>query len=247
MSVSIRLSKAFSQALAAGSLALTLSAAPGALTGGIPPKDYVTGRFAPSNHPSLFARVPQERASGGRSLWLRRDTLEAFSRMATEATRDGMILSVVSGFRSFDDQKRIWETKYRQTFTVSHPDPRERAQYILEYSSMPGSSRHHWGSDLDLNSVENAYWASPEGKRIYEWLRRNGPRFGFYQVYTAGRKAGYREEKWHFTYLPAGKPLLTLFLEIMMERDLTGFAGSEFVPALRIITDYVAGVNPEVK
>ncbi|MBN8215216.1 MAG: M15 family metallopeptidase [Spirochaetes bacterium] len=222
-------------------------AAPDSLTGSIPPKDYLSGRFVPSEHPELFARVPEARSMGGRTLWLRRDALEAFSRMATEATRDGLTLVVVSGFRSFDDQKRIWENKFRQLFTVSHPDARERAQYILQYSSMPGTSRHHWGSDLDVNSVELAYWAKPEGQRLYGWLQRNGPRFGFYQAYSAGRKTGYREEKWHYTWLPAGKPLLARYLDCMVERDIHGFAGSEFAEALRIIPDYVAGVNPAVK
>ncbi|MFM9004881.1 MAG: D-alanyl-D-alanine carboxypeptidase family protein [Flavobacteriales bacterium] len=40
----------------------------------------------------------------------------------------------------------------------------------MKFSSMPGTSRHHWGTDIDLNSVEPSYFLSGKGLLIYQWL-----------------------------------------------------------------------------
>ncbi len=64
---------------------------------------------------------------------------------------------------------------------------------------MPGA-RHHWGTDFDLNALNNAYFNTKDGKRIYDWLTQHAAEFGFCQPYTAkggpdGRPIGYEEEK----------------------------------------------------
>ena len=43
---------------------------------------------------------------------------------------------------------------------------------IMKYSSMPSTSRHHWGTDIDLNSLENSYFEKGEGKKYsIGWLQ----------------------------------------------------------------------------
>ena len=80
------------------------------------------------------------------------------------------------------------------------PEPVERARMILTYSSMPGTSRHHWGTDMDLNKDNNGYFATGEGLKVYEWLQAHAHEYGFCQPYTPkgpNRPEGYNEEKWH--------------------------------------------------
>ncbi len=87
----------------------------------------------------------------------------------------------------------------------------EKQREILQASSAPGISRHHWGSDADLFSAEPVDWRRG-GKFAdeYSWLQRNAATFGFLQSFTAGSQAagGYIEERWHWSYYPVAQALL---------------------------------------
>jgi D-alanyl-D-alanine carboxypeptidase len=218
--------------------------------------DYLTGKVDPANDPS-FARIP-EQYLGGTRVWGHKDAVAAFVRMAEAAAVNGYELKVVSAFRSFDDQKQIWEDKWSgktlvggKKLSQSTPDPKARALKILEFSSMPGTSRHHWGTDFDLNSLENSYFTNNrDGRRIYDWLVNHAANYGFCQVYTSkkgegARPTGYEEEKWHWSYRPVAAWYLKQYpIDVGYER-LTGFLGAETAQAIDVIPNYVQGISPE--
>ena len=112
--------------------------------------------------------------------------------MAQAARQEGIALRIISATRNFAAQQRIWEAKWRgrrkvngQVLNIMVPNPTQRALKILEYSSMPGTSRHHWGTDIDLNALTNAYFTSGERvKKVYDWLQAHAAEYGFCQVYT---------------------------------------------------------------
>ena len=87
---------------------------------------------------------------------------------------------------------------------------------ILQASSAPGISRHHWGADFDLFSVEPSEWiTSGPGKNFadeYVWLQRNAASYGFIQSFTATSvptgSLGYMLEQWHWSYYPVSQALL---------------------------------------
>jgi LAS superfamily LD-carboxypeptidase LdcB len=109
---------------------------------------------------------------------------------------------------------------------------------------MPGTSRHHWGTDIDLNNLNNEYFESGEGLKIYQWLTAHAHRFGFCQPYTSktGGRTGYEEEKWHWSYTPLSIPLLEEYKKTITLSDLTGFMGSGAAVKLDVIKNYVDGV-----
>lgn len=110
---------------------------------------------------------------------------------------------------------------------------------------MPGSSRHHWGTDIDLNSLENNYFLSGEGKRIYMWLSSHAKDYGFAQVYTNPEptlRPGYAEEKWHWSYLPLANNYLKQYNALITHSMITGFHGAELNQQLQIIENYVNGI-----
>lgn len=199
-------------------------------------KADLMGMFEASSH-SGFKRVPEKYASHG-AHYLRNEVVDAYVRMAKKAQADGINLQVVSAFRSYYRQKTIWNnkfTRFRGTYL-------ERAQKILEYSSMPGTSRHHWGTDFDLNSVEPAYFETPTGKAIYKWLVENAHDFGFvqpYKEYNSWRDAGYKEEKWHWSYAPTAERLLRAYRFAIQPEDIQGFPGSELARELDVIERFV--------
>jgi len=101
-----------------------------------------------------------------------------------------------------------------RTAWLAEPSAR-RLGIILQYSAIPGASRHHWGTDVDFNSTTNAHWAPSPGSRrpagrlhsLGQWLEQNGPRVGFFRTYTTGRTGGHAPEPWHYSYEPIARPL----------------------------------------
>lgn len=201
-------------------------------------KKDLMGKFNPSNHDD-FISVPQRYAS--KSMYLRKETLEAFKRMSKAAAEDGVDLIIVSGTRNRSRQLEIWNEKWNR-FRGSDV---ERAEEILLYSSMPGTSRHHWGTDIDINSVDPDYFKSGRGAKEYDWLSEHAIRFGFFQPYTAKdekRKEGYREEKWHWSYYPVSNQLLKAYKRMISYDDIKGFPGSGVAEDIRVLDRFVMGI-----
>lgn len=219
---------------------------------------YLIGDIDPASDP-MFARIP-EKYLGGSRVWGHKDAVESFVRMAEDAASNGYKLKIVSAFRSFNDQKKIWEDKWTgrtlvggKKLSTSLPDPKARALKILEFSSMPGTSRHHWGTDFDINALDNNYFNNTrEGKRVYDWLTQHASTYGFCQVYTkkgeeTGRTTGYEEEKWHWSYRPVADWYLKQYpIDVGYER-LTGFEGAATAKDINVIASYVQGIDPECK
>lgn len=99
----------------------------------------------------------------------------------------------------------------------------ERAAEILKTFAAPGTSRHHWGTEIDLNSLTPREWEQSPLQETYTWLVNNAHRFGFYQPYTArptrGNR-GYTEEKWHWSYMPIAQPLLSEYQRLLFDPDV---------------------------
>ncbi|MEM9835523.1 MAG: M15 family metallopeptidase [Bacteroidota bacterium] len=214
---------------------------------------YVTGKFTPKDHPDMVL-VPAELTDGDGSYHMHRAALESFKRMHAAAKADGVSLSIVSAFRNFTRQKAIWEAKWNGKRLLEgkdkadevYPDPAKRALAILRYSSMPSTSRHHWGTDIDINRLNNEYFASGTGKNVYDWLTENAATYGFCQTYTPlgkERPNGYQEEKWHWSYLPIAQQLTGFAEQYLSYEHITGFAGAESASSIEVIPKYVLGIN----
>lgn len=154
---------------------------------------------------------------------------QAFLAMREAAADDGIDLRVASAFRDFASQARIWQTKWRgeRTLYDAAGQPLDHAALdeaglmaaILEWSALPGASRHHWGSEFDV--YDRA--AMPEGYKLMllpaeyapdgvfatlnAWLDRNMARFGFFRPYDTER-GGLHVEPWHLSYAPVSVPAL---------------------------------------
>lgn len=214
--------------------------------------DYVRGKFEPSEHPDFVAIERQYADREG--LYLHKRTYEAFRAMYEAAKADGIDLQIRSATRNFQNQKRIWENKWTgktliengENLAKTTPDAAERALKILRFSSMPSTSRHHWGTDIDLNAFNNAFFAEGEGKKIYDWLQLNAANYGFCQPYTEKNEArpnGYFEEKWHWSYLPISLPLTNYYKTYINNARIEGFMGAEAAGEIQVVEKYVLGVN----
>jgi LAS superfamily LD-carboxypeptidase LdcB len=160
------------------------------------------------------------------------DVVQPFLQLQAEARSAGFDLQVLSGFRGFEEQLSIWNRKATGKRPVLDSDAvpldiatlsdKELAFAILRWSALPGASRHHWGTDLDVYDAA----AKPDGYEIelipgevnpggmfgplHQWLDDRmvaGTAFGFFRPYDRDRN-GVAPERWHLSHAPVSVPYL---------------------------------------
>lgn len=216
-------------------------------------KNYLTGKFDPV-YKKNFVLIPQQYIYGGNNMYLRKEVFLAFVKMQDAAALNNINLKIASATRNFDYQNNIWSKKWNGITLVdgkrlpeSIPSDIERFKKILEYSAAPSTSRHHWGTDIDINGADLAYFDSEKGLKEYNWLVENAIEFGFCQTYNkkgVERKSGYNEEKWHWSYLPIAQELTQKYENLIKTEDIQGFDGDIYVEKLNLIKNYVLDINP---
>lgn len=210
---------------------------------------YCMGQFDPTDD-DRFVTIEDTYANRS-GMRLRKEAYTAYLELYRAAKKDGISLIIKSATRNFDYQKGIWERKWTGKQILSDgtnaadiADLKKRALEILQYSSMPGTSRHHWGTDIDLNAFNNGYFESGEGLKVYNWLTANAPAYGFCQPYTSksNGRTGYNEEKWHWSYMPLSKPLTQFAEQQLKNENITGFLGADTASDIDVVHNYVLGI-----
>ncbi|MFA5778339.1 MAG: M15 family metallopeptidase [Candidatus Paceibacterota bacterium] len=218
-------------------------------------KNYLMGKFDQTQKEN-FILIPSSQATNSEyKMYLRKEALEAFLQMQEAGRKDGIELKIASATRNFGYQKNIWNNKWNGIILVngknlaeSIPNELERFKKILEYSAVPGTSRHHWGTDIDINTATPEYFNTDEGIKVYAWLVKNAPLFDFCQPYTlkgSDRPYGYFEEKWHWSYLPLAKTFTEEYKNLIKEEDISGFLGDKYVLGQDLINKQVLSINPD--
>ena len=162
--------------------------------------------------------------------FLHRDVVAAYLLLVEQAAEEGIALRLASGFRSFDRQLAIWNAKAQgerlvvdcdgKPVAMTELSERDQLFAILRWSALPGASRHHWGSDMDiwdsaavndnyqlqLNPQE--YAAGGPFHACSRWLdelMRRG-KTEFFRPYTQGDNEniidGVGAEPWHLSFRP---------------------------------------------
>ncbi|HNX38348.1 MAG TPA: M15 family metallopeptidase [Candidatus Cloacimonadota bacterium] len=187
------------------------------------------------------------------NLSLRPETYKAFKMMYDAADSAGVSLKLLSGTRSWEKQRSIWENELTNLkYSASKPKA-EKIKLIkdaLEYISLPGSSRHHWGTEIDIFSLNVSDWNKGDGKKAGDWLEKNAAKYGFYQAYTDptidGRK-GFSYEPWHWSYKPLSQKMYQDLIAQVSYQDFKGFTGAELCQDIDLINVYIKGINPALK
>jgi len=205
-------------------------------------ENYLMGKFNPAKH-NAFVKVPA-RYANREGYYLRKSAFEAFKKMHEAARKDGVKLIIRSATRNFDYQKRIWERKWRAQ--KKSRSPVDKALNILKLSSMPRTSRHHWGTEVDLNAFRNDWFNHDQGLKLFRWMEKNAANYGFHRPYTKKdekRSSGYNEEKWHWSYTPLSIPMLRDASMALNNSKITGFLGSETALQIDVVKNYILGVS----
>lgn len=159
------------------------------------------------------------------------DVSRQFCLLQRDARAEGFELIAASSYRSYASQLTIFNAKWRGERLVLDDAgrPLNRESYsdeqwlhrILRFSALPGTSRHHWGTDLDvfdptllpegqtLALTPSEYDDSGYFSALTQWLDRaitSGQSRGFERPYDADR-GGVAIEPWHLSYQPRASQL----------------------------------------
>ncbi|SEL04305.1 D-alanyl-D-alanine carboxypeptidase [Aquimarina amphilecti] len=192
---------------------------------------------------------------------LRKEAHEAFLKMKAKASESGIKIKTVSSYRNYAHQNRIWERKYKK-FTKEGLSPIEAINKIIEYSTIPGTSRHHWGTDIDIVDgnpkqpkgllLEKNFHEEGPFCKFKEWMDINANSFGFFLVYTNKKdRKGFKYEPWHYSYAPLSIPMLKSYKKLNLKNELqsANLLGSDqftidFIQ--KYISENVLDINPKL-
>jgi len=160
---------------------------------------------------------------------LKQETLNAFESFCAEAKKQGFEPKIESGWRSFERQLLIWNEKVLGKRKIldeaGKPISREELsdldcmKAILLWSALPGTSRHEWGTDIDVIdaasvpegyeaelTVEESFGVFGEFHKWLDFQIESGNSFGFRRVFLPGI-GRVQQEPWHLSYVPEAKKI----------------------------------------
>lgn len=209
--------------------------------------------------------VSFEQASGRDDSQIDRDSLEQpvhrlvvdpLRQLKASASAAGFELRIASGYRDYERQLSIWNRKsngqlplldeHGQPLNAAHLSPRDRLYAILRWSALPGGSRHHWGSEVDvydaaavdadyrLQLTEAEYAPGGPFAEFSRWLTEALPAGDFYRPYRPGA-GGVAPEPWHLSYRPLAAACGRAFSDKQL-REL--IAGSDMALKQVLLEDF---------
>ncbi len=206
----------------------------------------------------------------GQKFQCHHEVLIPLAKLIRQSEKDGIPLRVVSSYRSFEQQLAIWNRKYHEDVLLNLRDgtqirsqelsAKDRVDAILHYSAIPGTSRHHWGTDFDLfdaSAIDQGYQVelteqefSAQGPcaNLHHWLEEVMQDYDFFKPYATDL-GGVACEPWHLSYKPIAEPALAEFPKELLRETIeqSDLGGKEFIlPKLEaLLQKYLYRINKE--
>lgn len=124
---------------------------------------------------------------------INKEAMNSYDKMAKEANNQGIKLSIISAYRSYEEQEKIYES-YKK----------ENTNYD-EYSAKPGNSEHQIGLAFDIGGENPSLFLKNEFAYTKEslWLYDNSYKYGFINRYPKGKEQITKKqyEPWHYRYV----------------------------------------------
>lgn len=184
----------------------------------------------------------------GTKFFIHHMMLRDFLKLQKDALADGFDLQIISAFRDFERQLKIWNLKasgqrqliddQERPLDFNTLSPSQIVFAILRWSALPGCSRHHWGTDIDVydgktQKAEEVQLVPSEtsgdgpASQLHDWLDQKiytNSSHGFFRPYATDR-GGVSPERWHLSYYPLSRRYLesysfSIFKKNILESDM---------------------------
>lgn len=162
--------------------------------------------------------------------WIHENSQAAVILLQQQAAKAGFDLRLASSYRSFAQQCKIWNEKFNGNRPVYDPHGRpvvmsklnelEKIKAICYYSAIPGTSRHHWGTDMDvydaakitrqdLQLIPEEYQANGPCSALFDWMIKTLPtlEFSFPYLPPYSDTLKIANEPWHISHNPVASVL----------------------------------------
>ena len=159
----------------------------------------------------------------------RPDVAAAFLALRADAARAGIDVVPIASWRPFEAQARNWTRKFAgeaplydcagtliDCAALTLP---ERVLAVLNWTGLPGMTRRHWGTDIDVfdraaqppgyRTALLPHEAAPGGvyARLHAWLDGNAAHHGFYRPFRTCR-GGMCAAPWHLSHVASAQAAL---------------------------------------
>ena len=153
-------------------------------------------------------------------VYIHQSMKKSLEKMRQAARAEGIEIAVASGFRSYERQLKIWNAKAQgkrklrnrkeEIINMETAKPEEILESILTWSAVPGASRHHWGTEIDVfdqkvKEKQEVLLTQKECEsefcELYAWLDENLANYSFHRPYQEDL-GGVAREPWHLSYTP---------------------------------------------
>ncbi|WP_150540102.1 M15 family metallopeptidase [Actinobacillus vicugnae] len=172
--------------------------------------------------------------------FLQAPVVEAFLALQQAAKQAGFNLQPASTYRDFERQMLIWNAKFNgerkvhddqgNQIEMNELDEQQKIQAIMRWSAVPGSSRHHWGTEIDIfdpdlvpegQQLQLEPWEYQEGgyfAPLAKWLAEHAAAFGFYFPFDGVQNLTVGYEPWHISYRPLSAEYEKHFTNEMLQK-----------------------------
>lgn len=172
-----------------------------------------------------------------------KNILQDFLRLKRDAKVAGFDLEIMSGFRDYARQEKIWNAKAsgeRDLFDKngnlldsSTLTPSEILRAILRWSAVPGASRHHWGTDMDVfdantqrredvKLLPSECVDSGPAAEMHRWLDfviKRDKSYGFFRPYKTDR-GGVSPERWHLSHYEISRRIMDNYTYSIFKKNI---------------------------
>jgi LAS superfamily LD-carboxypeptidase LdcB len=184
----------------------------------------------------------------GTKFFIHHMMLRDFLKLQKDALAEGFDLQIISAFRDYERQLKIWNLKasgqrqliddQERPLDFNSLSPSQIVFAILRWSALPGCSRHHWGTDIDVydgktQKAEEVQLVPSEtsgdgpASQLHDWLDQKiytNSSHGFFRPYATDR-GGVSPERWHLSYYPLSRRYLesysfSIFKKNILESDM---------------------------
>ena len=152
----------------------------------------------PSSYaPKDLVKASKSGIRRGENYYLRNIVIPDLTRMITDAKSEGVDLSIVSGYRSYQTQIDT----YNYWLKMNNGN----TNLVDTFSARAGHSQHQLGTAIDFstNEIRDKLGDEFPNTKASKWLSQNAYKYGFVISYPKGYEniTGYKHESWHYRYI----------------------------------------------
>lgn len=159
-------------------------------------KFIVNGKYSlPADYKPQLAEAVK-----GSGVYLDYRVAPYYQQMYDAAKADGITLTPISGYRSYDRQKNNFENRIKENMNKGM-DKVEATKTAATVIMVPGSSEHNAGLAMDICSLSESF----ENHKEFEWLDEHAAEYGFILRYPKDERSreitGVVYEPWHYRFV----------------------------------------------